>query len=476
MVILFASSIYGQWEPNRRLTYDDSVSATSYNNAWCIAAEPIGRIHAVWQDSRDANREVYYKRSTDLGITWGPDTRLTYDSSLSYFPSVSFSGADVHVVWVDYRDGNYEIYYKRSTDSGVSWGSDIRLTNDRNSSIYPSLAASGSDVHVVWEDIRSGDLEIYYKHSTDSGSSWSPDIRLTYYSGLSFYPSIASFDTMVHVVWQDDRDGDFEIYYKRSSDRGMTWGPDTRLTQDTAQSRRPCVAVSGSKVHVVWDDDRDVRLYYPEIYYKRSSDWGLTWGSDTRLTYDTSYSLYPSVAALGSGVHVVWKESRDGNEEIYYKASRDSGVTWFSDVNLTNDTNNSVSPSVALSGTGVHVLWYDTRDGNAEIYYVRNPSGNSGITEEVNNSDHNENRFLWVRSPVRDFLFVHYRLPFDETMHLFIYDLLGRKVRVLREEFERSGRHDLKIPLYGMNLAPGIYFISLESFSINNIARVLVLR
>ena len=65
-------------------------------------------------DIRDGNYEIYYNRSTDAGTTWETDTRLTNATGSSYYPSVSVSGLLVHVVWMDIRDGNYEIYYKRN--------------------------------------------------------------------------------------------------------------------------------------------------------------------------------------------------------------------------------------------------------------------------------------------------------------------------------------------------------------------------
>jgi hypothetical protein len=41
------------------------------------------------------------------------------------FPSISNSGQIVHVIWRDERDGNKEIYYKRSIDGGLVWENDI---------------------------------------------------------------------------------------------------------------------------------------------------------------------------------------------------------------------------------------------------------------------------------------------------------------------------------------------------------------
>ena len=165
--VLFLSSTdsRAQWQPDVRLTNDPADSYTSLNNAWSIAASG-NVVHVVWYDYRNGvNPEIYYKRSTDGGTSWGADTRLTNDPATSNYASVSVSGLLVHVVWQDTRDGtpNVEIYSKRSTDGGTSWGPDTRLTNDPAFSNYPSGAVSGLVVHVVWQDVRDGNREIYYK-------------------------------------------------------------------------------------------------------------------------------------------------------------------------------------------------------------------------------------------------------------------------------------------------------------------------
>jgi len=118
--LVMALPVLAQWEPDVRLTYNDSASYTSINNAWCVAATG-DTVHVVWQDFRDGDYEIYTKRSTDGGSTWGADTRLTNNSAYSYAPSVAASGSNVHLIWRDNRDGNYEIYTKRDPtgNSGV---------------------------------------------------------------------------------------------------------------------------------------------------------------------------------------------------------------------------------------------------------------------------------------------------------------------------------------------------------------------
>jgi len=244
------------------------------------------------------------------------------------------------------------------------------------------VTTSGSNVHVVWNDSRDGNPEIYHKRSTNGGATWEPDFRLTNDGAYSRMPSVAVSGSNIHVVWPDSRDGnDEEIYYKRSSDGGTSWGSDIRLTDSTGGAPLPSVVALGSNVHVVWGDGRFGNF---EVYTKRSTDGGLTWEPDLRLTNDRSDSDLPSVAASGSNVHVVWNDTRDGNEEIYTKRSTDWGTTWGPDTRLTNDGAWSTHPTIATSELKVHVVWYDTRDGNNEIYYKRNPTGNSGIeTAEV---------------------------------------------------------------------------------------------
>ena len=373
LALFVGSSAVAQWESDRRLTFSGMAGLSLFTGAWNVAISG-DTVHVVWSDGRDGNSEIYYKRSTNGGDIWGPDTRLTNDSAGSYEPTVAALGPIIHVAWYDTRSGGANIYYKRSTDGGNTWGSDILFSN----AFSPSVAASGSNVHVVWHGIDLGAWVIFYRRSTDCGMSWQPIVQISDFIPLvSDNPSVAASTTDVHVVWRQWRGGnDSDIYYRRSTNGGVTWEPVTQLTFDPNRSEAPSVAVSGTNVHVVWHDCRE----NAEIHYKRSSNRGASWSDDIRLTYDSAASWEPSVATSGQMVHTVWFDERDGgyrHEEIYYKRSTDGGTTWpQDDVRLTNDPAMSWGPSVAISGAGVHVVLNDTRTGGSEIYYKRNPTGN----------------------------------------------------------------------------------------------------
>ena len=472
VLVFIFSKINAQWTQDLRLTNNPANSGTPVNNAWGVAASG-NFIHVVWYDERDFNKEIYYKRSADGGLTWGADTRLTNDNFSSQFPSISVTGQVVHLAWIDGRDQDDEIYYKRSTDDGVTWGPDTRLTSSTGASENPCITASGGVVHVVWQDNRDGNYEIYYKRSADGGITWGPDTRLTNNPSYASPPSIAVSDSILHVVWDDNRDGNIEIYYKRSTDGGISWGPDTRLTFDPNYSGNASVAVSGSNVGVVWSDQRDGFLVN-EIYWKGSTDGGMNWGPDTRLTYVYWVATYPSVSISGSSVHVAWNDSRDwgggGWFEIYYKTSADVGFTWQPDIRLTNDSNQSEFCSIIVSGSAAHVVWTDYRDGNPEIYYKRDSAGNPLGTNEVfiDNSVH------IYPNPASGSTTISFSLSKTQKGSFKVFDMTGRLVETLAEGIVEQGENEFT---WNASETPaGIYFLRMEAGSFSQTKKVSVIR
>jgi hypothetical protein len=455
------NNCFAQFQSDVRLTNDPATSIKCFNNADGIATEG-DFVHVFWSDYRipAANDDIFYKRSTDKGLTWSPDIRLTFDPSASKFPSVAEDGQILHVVWQDHRIGGGKVFYKRSPDAGLSWGQDVQLTFDVDPyfSYHPDIAASGSILHLVWFDNRDGNQEIYYKRSTDGGLTWEPDVRLTYDPSSSDNASVAVLGSLVHVVWSDSRDGNKEIYYKRSPDDGLSWGQDIRLTNDSAESSNPSISVSGAVMYVVW---QDVRSGW-EIYGKRSTDGGLTWGMDTRLTNNPYNSFYPSVSVSGENVHVVWQDVRDNNWEIYYKRSTDAGLTWGDDTRLTVSDYDSFYPSIAIAGTAVHVLWEDNRDGNYEMYYKQDPTGNpTGIVNIGTETPLSYSLSQNYPNPFNPSTTIKFSLPKTSNIELIIYDELGRVVSTLVNQQLNPGNFEVNWD--ASNYTSGIYFYRLAT-------------
>ncbi len=255
---------------------------------------------------------------------WSTTKRLTWNPGSSRNPSIAKdSGDNIHVVWYDSTPGNPEIYYMKSPDGGLSWGSAKKLTSNSGQSQYPAIAIGSNDnIHLLWCDDTPGNFEIYYMKSSNGGSSWSGAKRLTWNSGGSKYPAIVidSYNHL-HIVWEDSTPGNPEIYYKKSTDGGVSWSSTKRLTCSSSETYFPAIAIdSANNLHFIWCDNAPGNY---EIYYKKGTDGGVTWSSAKRLTWNSGDSVISAMTIdSDNNLHLVWWDNTPGNWEIYYKKGK----------------------------------------------------------------------------------------------------------------------------------------------------------
>jgi len=88
------------------------------------------------------------------------------------------------------------------------------------------VATSGNKVYVVWDSDKTNTLkEILFRASTDNGKSFSDKINLSHSpKGLSELANIAASGNDVYVVWGDNKTGNMEIYFTKSTNDGKTFG------------------------------------------------------------------------------------------------------------------------------------------------------------------------------------------------------------------------------------------------------------
>ena len=104
-------------------------------------------------------------------------------------PALAADGAGrLFAAWYDARNGDWDVFLKRSTDNGRTWGRPIRLNDDRRgdgrNQYLPRLAvAPDGRVDAIFYDRRNDPQnirnDVYYTFSRDGGQSFSPNIKLT---------------------------------------------------------------------------------------------------------------------------------------------------------------------------------------------------------------------------------------------------------------------------------------------------------
>jgi hypothetical protein len=162
---------------------------------WCDQA---------WSYDGNHNWEVFYKRSGWWGFDWLTWRRLSFNLSYSINPSIdSDRNKRVAVAWADNESGSFQIFYTRSENSGWWWGGTDVLSSSPVGAWEPDLVwdRNANTRRLIWVDYRDGNGELY--HRIDDGSGWSAETRLTYTDGSVFKPCFAIDDTGdSFLVWE----------------------------------------------------------------------------------------------------------------------------------------------------------------------------------------------------------------------------------------------------------------------------------
>ena len=172
--------------------------------SWMPDLEWTGSEYAVaWADDRDDNREIYFMRLSSVGVEVGSEIRVTTDAHDSDVPSLSWTGSEFGLSWSDTRDGDEEIYFARISSTGSKIGSDTRITSSTGESSMPFLMWEAGIFGLAWQDQRDANLEIYFVRLADDGTETSAELRLTTGTVSSLWPSMAWTGSEIGVFWTE---------------------------------------------------------------------------------------------------------------------------------------------------------------------------------------------------------------------------------------------------------------------------------
>ncbi|HEY7109581.1 MAG TPA: sialidase family protein, partial [Nitrososphaeraceae archaeon] len=146
--------------------------------------------------------------------------------------------------------------------------------------------------------------------------------------------------------------------------------------------------VSGNMVFVTWvqgDEDNT------DIYLKISQDSGVTYGSPINLSNNPASLSYSQqvVATDNNNVYIVWEDD-DGNSEnsdIFFISSSDGGKSFSGKVNLSNDPSGSGNPVLSVSGNNVYVAWSGISPDSTDILMAHSTNGGETFSTPINLSN-----------------------------------------------------------------------------------------
>lgn len=337
-----------------------------------VAFDANGRLYVVFSTIPSGGAipsGIWVETSDDGGRTLSTPVRVAGPQSFHHRLAVNPTDGRLHVTWLQadkdatpadclpcFTKTGLPVVAATSTDGGQTWSPPVRVSDEGRARVGAATPVVSSDgtLHVLYQDFKEnredwenleqpphpGTMELVVAKSGDGGATFSPGVSVdagvkTFERVLIFFPKhpalAASPSGELYATWQDARNGDYDVLFRRSIDGGTTWQGPFRVNSDPVGNGRHqyLPAVSGAapgRVDVLYYDRRDdPRNILAGAYFATSFDRGEHWESvpasdqlfDSRLGPGSERKNPDPGSRLGlisssEGAWAVWTDSRRG--------------------------------------------------------------------------------------------------------------------------------------------------------------------
>jgi len=292
------------------------------------------------------------------------------------FPAAAFDGTNYLVVWEDGRTGTHpDMYGARVSKAGVPLDPDgFAVSMAWNTQERPAVAFDGTNYLVAWQDMRSGNFDIYGTRVSKSGAVLDPaGMAISTADARQAHPAVAFDGVHYLVVWDDQRTNiSDDIYGSRVNPSGGVLDA-KGIAVSTAVNRQqyPTVTYGGGSYLVAWQDDRSG---FEDIYGSRVTASGSVLNpSGIPICRAANNQAYPAAGYDGTNYIAVWQDFRAGYYfDIYGARIGVSGtVLDTAGISISTAGNDQLAPAVAYDGTNYMVFWQDNRGETYDVFAAR---------------------------------------------------------------------------------------------------------
>ena len=335
--------------------WSNDVQITTANNKENprVAVLGINYFYILGIDDRNVNKDVFLEKynSSDGSSVWN-DIRVNLEAGNSAQTNgditIDLSG-NAYVVWMDNRNGNWDIYAQKRDPDGVAlWAADLKVNSDVGSvdQENPKIVVDDeNNFYVVWEDEISGDKDVLLAKFDENGNTLFAGKKVnTDNSGLDQYEPSIVFDKSdyLYISWTDKRNSQPDIYAQKYDKTGSVaasgnWTTgDIKINDDSTpdkwRTKSSLAYFSDNAIYFSWEDDRNGDL---DVYSaKFDSDGNKLWAYDLIMNgVSSDFQGCPDLITDSMGYAITaWEDRRGGQYDIY--ATRYKNIGFFLRTNV----------------------------------------------------------------------------------------------------------------------------------------------
>ncbi|MGI0073726.1 MAG: sialidase family protein [Nitrosotalea sp.] len=302
-------------------------------------------------------------------------------------PQLIVSENNVYVGWVDNNANKFDIFFAKSADGGSSFSTPISLGNiSTQGADNMKMIGSDGKIYAIWQSFSSGGSTIYFSKSLDGGNTFGTPAEISEQGKDSAFPQIAVSGAHVYTVWLERTQGNTtNVIFCKSDDNGNSFSRPNAITHHSGNSGLPQISADTNGVYLLWEDDS---LGNFDVFFTKSNDTGNTFRTLTNVSNDTGESGTPRMDIVGQNINIVWMDNTAGNYDILFSKSTDGGSTFGKPVNISKNTEDSGYPELTVSGNNVYVTWTNAMGGqNYDVLFSKSSDGGQTFADPINISN-----------------------------------------------------------------------------------------
>ena len=533
---LITQFCFAQW-PQDSTSKVNVCTATGDQKYPEVTFDCEGGAIIVWQDERNSSPNIYAQRIDSSGTAlWTTNGIVISDIENSRHPKLISDGVGgAFVTWFDFRNGwpNSSVQVQRVNGNGeILWQNNgITIANTANSWAYPEITGYGSNGAIVtWIGVNG---EVFAQKIDTAGNLlWPADsVTLTISGSL---PQIAVDDSGgVIVCWFDyaSQATETNVFAQRvDSDGNVRWSTNgVSICLAPGYQHKPDLVPDGQGGAIIsWLDNRyqtDSYVFSQRIDWKGDTCWsangkqvsntkgfyrsiistdnqggsiltwmgGITediyvqhintngaavWPNELKLTESTSPYIPGIISDGANGAIVIWENATDSKIKVQHISS--DGTLSFPASGKMVSSGNNLNGFFAATTDGAGkaiIVWEDAPSFNTNIYTQRViiPNFITDIYEEQ--STNLPYDFLLSQNypnPFNPSTKISWQSPVGGWQTLKVYDVLGREVATLVDEYRDAGVYE--VDFNAVELPSGVYMYRIQASSFVETKKMVVLK